>query len=94
MIDQSTALLISLAALQVADALSTIKVIELGGRELNPIVRWLIEVFGMVPALVIKGVVVMLAAWHLTTTMLLVMILFYFAVIAWNSWVAHKLEGK
>lgn len=57
--------LLALAALQVADAYTTIKVINAGGRELNPVIKKLMGIFGMLPALVIKGAVVVAVAWLL-----------------------------
>lgn len=56
----STNLILALivAALQVADAVTTIRNLRRpGGKEHNPLIRGLIERFGMVPALVGKGVV-------------------------------------
>ena len=47
------------AVLQVGDGVTTIRNLRRpGGKEHNPLVRWLIERFGMVPALVGKGIVV------------------------------------
>lgn len=52
-------LAIALAALQVGDAITTaINLSRPGGKEHNPIIRKLIAKLGMVPALVVKGLVV------------------------------------
>lgn len=47
-------LLIALFALQIADAVTTKRVLERGGRELNPVVRWLIEKLGVTGGLAAK----------------------------------------
>lgn len=51
--------LILLLTLQAADALTTYRLLSDGGRELNPLVAYLIAKLGLVPALLIsKGAVV------------------------------------
>ncbi len=60
-------LLILLVALQVADAYLTWRVLAAGGRELNPVVRFLIGRLGLVPGLAVA---------KLTLTILSVLFLF------------------
>jgi len=45
---------LAMMALQVADAWTTIVILERGGRELNPLVRWVIDRVGPRPAMVVK----------------------------------------
>ena len=50
-------LLVLLAALQVADVLTTVRFLKAGVPEANPIARKLFEVMGVIPAMVLlKGV--------------------------------------
>lgn len=81
------------AALQVGDAVTTIRNLRTpGGREHNPLVRALIERFGMVPALVGKGIVasviaVVLALYvpgQATTVGLALLAAFYAFIVAGN----------
>lgn len=44
--------LMLLLALQAGDILTTIKILNAGGRELNPLLRWLFKRFPYVPAIV------------------------------------------
>ena len=57
------ALLVALAS---ADGLTTYKIIQAGGYEKNPVVRWLIEKMGLVPALVWSRLAVFAAGYLLT----------------------------
>lgn len=51
-----TALIILFVALQIADIATTIRALDRGARELNPVVRWFMARLGTVPGLVvIKG---------------------------------------
>jgi hypothetical protein len=59
-------LLILFALLQVADIYTTHRILSQGGRELNPVMAWLFEKFGHLPALVVvKGIVVRLVARYM-----------------------------
>jgi len=90
-------LAIAVTALQVWDAYSTYKVLSAGGRELNPAMRWLMEQFGMVEALLLgKGAVVLVVWWAvsaLTETVALWLlggICVFYVAIAINNWRTMK----
>ena len=80
-------LLVLFAALQVSDAVLTLLILRDGGRELNPIMRWLMNKIGIVPALVwVKlGLVVAVAAWVHSVLLLAVFVAIYIAVVVFNA---------
>lgn len=59
------ALAVLLSALQLFDGWTTYHVIKLGGRELNPAVRWLMDRIGAYRALVVAKVGAAALAWLL-----------------------------
>jgi hypothetical protein len=82
------ALLIALAVLQALDGFTTRRILDQGGRELNPVMRAGFETIGFWPTIAIKGAaMVALGAWGanyagLSAPGLLVVL--YCAVVAWN----------
>lgn len=58
----AVALIILLLALQVLDYHTTKTILALGGRELNPVMRWLMDRVGVEEALTLKGTLVVIAA--------------------------------
>lgn len=81
------ALILLFAALQVSDAVLTLLILRDGGRELNPIMRWLMDKIGIVPALVwVKlGLVAAVAVWVQSVWLLAVFVAIYIAVVAFNA---------
>ena len=54
--------------LQVADAVTTYTVLDQGGRELNPVMRYVMDKMGMVPGLIVAKlalIIVVLVAFNL-----------------------------
>lgn len=80
-------LLVALGVLQIADWYTTISILERGGRELNPVMRKAMEIFGEEPALAIKGIIVMLCGFCLITHVfwLALLVIIYVLVVAWNT---------
>lgn len=80
------ALFIALALLQFLDYHTTMTILSLGGKELNPIMRWLFDRLGMDQALVFKGIAVLVfaAMFYSDVVVLGVMVAVFSAVIAWN----------
>ena len=82
------ALLIALAVLQALDGFTTRRILDQGGRELNPVMRAGFETIGFWPTIAIKGAaMVALGAWGanyagLSAPGLLVAL--YVAVVVWN----------
>lgn len=77
--------LIICAALQVADSALTVLVINGGGRELNPIIRWLMDKLGMIPALAVtKAFLIAYLAWASIPALTIGACAVYAAVVAWN----------
>jgi hypothetical protein len=86
-------LAILLSLLQVADAVTTYKILNNGGRELNPVMDWLFKRFGMLNVLVIKVIAISLGGVYLYLTYPLVLIplcLLYVAVVGWNTYQIYK----
>jgi hypothetical protein len=48
---------VALCILQILDIASTVGVLANGGRELNPVARWLMQKLGAIPALVIMKLI-------------------------------------
>lgn len=90
------ALIVCLAGLQLADALSTLRVLELGGRERNALLRWACARWGVWRVLAaVKGAIVaalVLLAPRLPDWALVVATLGYVAVVAHNLRVISNLE--
>lgn len=78
------ALLILLAALQVGDAATTRRVIDQGGREINPVMRWAFAKLGFWPAIAIKSVFVVGLGSLLPLLPLVGLCAFYAGLVAWN----------
>lgn len=81
------ALLIALALLQALDAWTTWRILGAGGRELNPVMRWVMAQIGVVPALVVKGVGVAVIGWVVFVPWPWVLggvVLFYVGVVVFN----------
>lgn len=82
------ALLIVLAVLQALDGFTTRRILDQGGRELNPVMRAGFAAIGFWPTIALKGAaMVALGAWGanyagLSAPGLLVAL--YVAVVAWN----------
>lgn len=78
-------LLILLAALQAFDAITTRRVLDQGGREVNPFISRLINVLGFWPAMGFKGVVLVGACWAGGNVPVVVAIcVLYAGIITWN----------
>lgn len=58
-------LFIIVAALQVADGYLTWRILGLGGRELNPLIRFLMDRLGVVPGLVLAKLVLVVVIFYL-----------------------------
>jgi hypothetical protein len=87
------ALAILLSLLQVADAATTYKILNNGGRELNPVMDWLFKRFGMLNVLAVKVVLVTIAGIYLYVTFpvaLIPLCILYVGVVAWNTYQIYK----
>jgi len=75
-------------ALQAADAYLTWRIIQGGGRELNPVVRFLITKAGTAPGLAIDKVfvVVMAGLFLLELPLVLLAIAVLYAWVVWHNW--------
>jgi hypothetical protein len=86
-------LAILLSLLQVADAATTYKILNKGGRELNPVMDKLFKRFGMLNVLVFKVILVSMAGVYLYITFPLALIplcILYVGVVAWNTYQIYK----
>lgn len=78
----------------IGDALTTIKALKLGGRELNPALAYVMRIIGVVPALVaMKAGMVYLAFSSLQLIILYMPLLvaFYGAAALWNLYQIKRL---
>ena len=78
------AALIVLALLQCADLYTTSTILGRGGRELNPIVAQLMKAIGIIPALIVKGIGVVVLGWWGGTLATAVLIAAYIITVAFN----------
>ncbi len=82
------ALLIVLAMLQALDGITTRRVLDAGGREMNPVMRAGFETIGFWPTIALKGIaLVALGAWgavHGGAAAPALLAVIYAAVVAWN----------
>jgi hypothetical protein len=76
--------LLLLALLQIGDWLTTRTILNRGGRELNPIVRFLIEKLGLDLALLLKGTLVLVIAWLTGPLVAWFGVALYVLVVGWN----------
>lgn len=80
-------LFLAFAALQLADYELTAGILARGGRELNPLVRWLIARLGNAGLVLAKLVAVALGyvlAYHGETALLAAGCVLYVGICAWN----------
>lgn len=83
-------LFVLFALLQLADAVTTIIVLDKGGREANPVMNWLFDKFEVIPTFIItKGVVIALF-WYYSEAIPLAV---WLAMIAFYSWVVYNNLG-
>jgi hypothetical protein len=86
-------LLAIIILLQVLDAATTLSILKLGGRELNPMLKWLMDRLGVVPALAVSklvlvggvAVVAMLAENTPALKVLLYLVAMIFAFVCANN---------
>lgn len=89
----SILLFVLVLALQAGDGYLTWRVLRAGGRELNPVVRFLIERIGLVPGLVLaKGVLAIVSGIFLfdQPLVLFLVVLLYVWVVRHNWQQLHK----
>jgi len=91
-------LLIAALVLQALDYLTTVKAIELGGREVNPVVLKLMAKFGLETGLGVAKAVGTLVAFYLyyleQPIVLGVLIAFHFLVVANNFRIARNAQSN
>ena len=88
-------LIVLFTALQVADVLLTLQIHKRGGRELNPLMRWLMDEYGTLPALVVsKAVLLALAYFYLVgfPSVLIALCAGYAGLAGWNVMQLRKLR--
>ncbi len=82
------ALLIVLAVLQALDGFTTRRILDQGGREINPVMRAGFAAIGFWPTVAIKGAaMVAMGAWgavHGGAAAPGLLVVLYCAVVAWN----------
>ena len=84
------ALLFIFILLQIADSLTTVHILK-NGKELNPVMAWLFDKFGIPAALAVIKLIVLIAvfiAWNEWLT--LGLDIAYLGVVGWNSYQIYK----
>lgn len=76
--------LILLALLQLGDWFTTRTILNNGGRELNPVVKFLIEKLGLDLALLLKGILVIVIAYLAGPAVAWFGVALYTLVVGWN----------
>jgi len=77
-----------LAILQVADGYTTTRIIDNGGRELNPLMRKAFEKFGVKKTLIVKGILVTALGYFIGTQEIYALgalCAFYIGIVIFNS---------
>ena len=81
-----------LALSQIGDAVTTLRILAKGGRELNPLIRWMMGRLGTAPALLVKGLVlVLIGAVAGSTDTALIMAGITACAVVWNIFVLVKM---
>lgn len=85
-------LLAVLAVLQIADIVLTKKILDKGGKELNPFLNKIMQEVGVLPALLlVKGIMFAVIAWvfmfNPTPVIILVLINILYGFVVANNWV-------
>lgn len=81
------ALFLVLALLQALDYHTTLTILSCGGKELNPMMSWLMDRLGIEQALIFKGIAVLAVAgfgFYDNAVALGIMVAVFVAVIIWN----------
>ena len=82
-----TAFLILLALLQLGDALTTFYILkEKRGRELNPVMDFLFDKFGIVPSLIVMKTAVVIAFWYAGIWWATAIMSLVYAWVVWHNW--------
>jgi hypothetical protein len=86
--------LMALTVLQIGDVLTTERILNNGGKELNPVMAFLFKKFGMGKTLIAKAILVFCVGvmfLELMPILLVPVTLLYVGVVAWNS---YQIWGK
>lgn len=77
--------------LQVGDYLTTVEILKRGGKELNPVMKWIIDRVGAIPAMFFSRVAIIGAVWWANTFWLtLTLSIVYMAVVGHNLFQLNK----
>lgn len=79
------ALFLLLVVLNIADVITTSKILKSGGRELNPLVRWMMEKFGVRGGMVLVKIPALAVSAFLPWWMLLALVVFYGVIVCANA---------
>lgn len=82
------------ALFNLLDAVTTVKALRMGGREINPAMARIMRVAGIVPALVLMKTAMLYLAWSSLQSVILYMPLlvgFYIAAVGWNMYQIRRL---
>ena len=83
----SYALLAFLILLQIVDVFTTRRILLAGGRELNPVMRWLVRKLGLMPSLITSKAAVFAACYFILLPywwVLALLCIFYTGIFLFN----------
>jgi len=86
-----------LVLVNIMDAVTTIKALSLGGREINPVMRLAMHRIGTVPAIALMKLAVLYAVFTNLGTIILYMpllVLVYVGVVGWNLRQIARLKAR
>ena len=84
-------------AVNILDAVTTVKALGMGGREVNPLMRMAMQMFGTVPAIALMKLAVLYAVFTNLGAIILYMpllVLVYAVVVGWNLRQIVRLKAR
>lgn len=82
----NTAFLIIFILPQIADVWTTLRALELGAREMNPLLNWIFQRFDALPVMVIVKLVGLWALWWLDSYLLTMACCVVYLWVVLNNW--------
>lgn len=82
----NTVFLIIFILLQIADIWTTLRALELGAREMNPLLNWLFQRFDALPVMVIVKLIGLWVLWYVDAYLLTMACCVVYLWVVLNNW--------
>lgn len=82
----NTAFLVIFILLQIADVWTTLRALELGAREMNPLLNWMFKHVDPLAAMVLVKVVGLWALWYVNSYLLTMACCVVYLWVVLNNW--------